>query len=372
MNNYSPTFTFNGDVQCENAPANSNSLVRKQDVSSLSFITSIASGSSDFISVDSGELSVSNLLVTDVKVDTTQSSLANYVSNAASAAALGVGDIVVLTEPTDTEMYIVKSNNGTATTDYVRITSSLSAAQIVANLSGGTGITVGSDGEISFSGDSDTVSEGSSNLYHTSARARAAISITDSGGDGALAYNSTTGVITYTGPSASEVRAHVSAGDGLEVENGIFEIALDNSNSPLYINGSGELNIGFDDSTIGLNSSDQLEFKGDTDAVSEGSSNLYFTNARAIQAFSSGNGISISGGAISLNTGFLRYDEEEVALVADTAYTVDHNLSEKYVIVQVFDSNDKLIQVDVELTDSNSLKITSAANLSDLYVVVKR
>ena len=33
--------------------------------------------------------------------------------------------------------------------------------------------------------------------------ARAAISVTDSGGDGSLAYNNSTGVLTYTGPSAS-------------------------------------------------------------------------------------------------------------------------------------------------------------------------
>lgn len=36
------------------------------------------------------------------------------------------------------------------------------------------------------------------------------LSVTDSGGDGSLAYNNSTGVITYTGPSAAEVRAHVS------------------------------------------------------------------------------------------------------------------------------------------------------------------
>jgi hypothetical protein len=59
----------------------------------------------------------------------------------------------------------------------------------------------------------DETAEGSNNLYHTTARARAAISVTDSGGDGALAYNSSTGVITYTGPSASEVRAHISVTD---------------------------------------------------------------------------------------------------------------------------------------------------------------
>ena len=65
------------------------------------------------------------------------------------------------------------------------------------------------------------------NEYHTDARARAAISVTDSGGDGALAYNSSTGVITYTGPSASEVRAHLTAGDGLDVSSG--EFAVDNT-----------------------------------------------------------------------------------------------------------------------------------------------
>ena len=36
------------------------------------------------------------------------------------------------------------------------------------------------------------------------------LSVTDAGGDGSLAYNSGTGVLTYTGPSAAEVRAHLS------------------------------------------------------------------------------------------------------------------------------------------------------------------
>jgi len=55
------------------------------------------------------------------------------------------------------------------------------------------------------------------NLYYTNTRSRLAISVTDSGGDGSLSYNNTTGVITYTGPSASEARAHfsVAVGSGL-------------------------------------------------------------------------------------------------------------------------------------------------------------
>ena len=60
--------------------------------------------------------------------------------------------------------------------------------------------------------DTGDLSEGS-NLYHTTARARAAVSHADAGGDGSFAYNSSTGVMTYTGPSASEVRAHLSISD---------------------------------------------------------------------------------------------------------------------------------------------------------------
>ena len=72
--------------------------------------------------------------------------------------------------------------------------------------------------------DTDVLTEGSTNLYHTTARARGAVSVTDSGGDGALAYNSTSGVITYTGPSAAEVRAHHTAGTGVGISSGQISI----------------------------------------------------------------------------------------------------------------------------------------------------
>jgi len=54
---------------------------------------------------------------------------------------------------------------------------------------------------------------------------RAHVSVTDAGGDGSLAYDSGTGVITYTGPSASEVRAHLSAGTGLGYSGGAFSLS---------------------------------------------------------------------------------------------------------------------------------------------------
>ena len=110
--------------------------------------------------------------------------------------------------------------------------------------------------------DTDALSEGSSNLYFTNERvddrvaalivggsnitatyddaagtltlagsaaysnadARQAISVTDVGGDGSLAYNNSTGVITYNGPSSSEVRAHLSAGTGITYSGGQISI----------------------------------------------------------------------------------------------------------------------------------------------------
>ena len=71
--------------------------------------------------------------------------------------------------------------------------------------------------------DTGDLAEGS-NLYYTNTRARAAVSATDAGGDGSFSYNSGTGVFTYTGPSATEVRSHFSAGTGVTYSSGQFSI----------------------------------------------------------------------------------------------------------------------------------------------------
>lgn len=68
--------------------------------------------------------------------------------------------------------------------------------------------------KIDFAGNTTTDLTEGSNLYYTDSRSRQSISVTDSGGDGSLTYNNATGVITYTGPSASEVRAHLSVAVG--------------------------------------------------------------------------------------------------------------------------------------------------------------
>ena len=106
------------------------------------------------------------------------------------------------------------------------------------------------------------------NLYFTDARARSAVSVTDSGGDGALGYNSSTGVITYTGPSSTEVRAHFSGGTGVTITSGSVAIGQ------------------------AVGTSDDVEFNQVTAAVVGNA-----TTATTLQTARNINGVSFNGSA---------------------------------------------------------------------------
>jgi hypothetical protein len=121
---------------------------------------------------------------------------------------------------------------------------------------------------------------------NTQADARSAISVTDAGGDGSLSYNSTTGVITYTGPSAAEVRAHFAAAGDLTYNSttGTFSVTTYKST---------DFNTDFAGKT--------------TNDLAEGNVNQYFTTARARDSVSAAN---VSGfGSLSYNstTGVFSY-----------------------------------------------------------------
>ena len=87
-------------------------------------------------------------------------------------------------------------------------------------------IVVDGGGRISSSSNV-TIAIPSSQITDFTSRVRSNITVSDSGGDGSLAYNSTSGVITYTGPSASEVRAHFTGGTGIDISSGT--VAIDNT-----------------------------------------------------------------------------------------------------------------------------------------------
>ena len=176
--------------------------------------------------------------------------------------------------------------------------------------------------------DTDDLTEGSSNLYYTDARARAAvsagtgisynsstgviastitqyadgdarsaISVTDAGGDGSLAYNSSTGVITYTGPSAAEVRAHFSAGTGVSISSGTISIGQ------------------------AVGTSDNVEFNNVTVSGTLTSDDITSTNISiAGNATVTGN-LTVSGTTTTLNTATLDVEDKNITLNAGSGDT---------------------------------------------------
>ena len=102
------------------------------------------------------------------------------------------------------------------------ISSSGKTQEEIEDIVGGQLVTNGSHTNITAS--YDDANDGAIDLSITDATIRGKVSVTDAGGDGSLAYDNGTGVITYTGPSASEVRAHISGGTGVTVSSG--EIAI--------------------------------------------------------------------------------------------------------------------------------------------------
>ncbi len=189
-------------------------------------------------------------------------------------------------------------------------------------------ITVGYDdtnGNIDFVVDNDLANYSNTNSAFIT---KSGISVTDAGGDGSLAYNNGTGVITYTGPSQAEVLAHVSGGTGITIsgsgaiattitqyaDSDVASYLSTNSyatqsyvttqvnnvidSAPGALDTLNELAAALgDDASFSTTVTNSIATKlatsdftstantwigtKDTDDLSEGTTNLYFTNARA-------------------------------------------------------------------------------------------
>ena len=147
--------------------------------------------------------------------------------------------------------------------------------------------------KLDFAGNTTADLGENTNLYFTNARARGAVSVTDAGGQGSLAYNSSTGVVTYTGPSDSDVRGtlSVASGSGLTYNSGTGEFgtsAIPNSqlaNDDITI-GSTAIALGATGTTItGLTSlASTALIAGTEDAANSieiGSGNIIFEGSTA-------------------------------------------------------------------------------------------
>ena len=191
---------------------------------------------------------------------------------------------------------------------------------------------------------SDNVSEGSTNVYHSAARARGTISVTGgnlaydsstgvlqltdaeirdaisatSSGDGSLTYTSSTGVIAYTGPTASQVQAHLSAGTGVTYSSGAISIGqavgtgdtvvFGNITTAGYLRGPTNFTIdpaGHGDNTGTLIVAGNLQVDGTTTTINSTTLtvddlNITLASGAADSAAANGAGITVDGASATL------------------------------------------------------------------------
>ena len=168
-------------------------------------------------------------------------------------------------------------------------------------------------GVLSFTqGDTDTVSEGSSNLYFTNARARSAISAS-----GDISYNSSTGVISFTQTTAPVTSVNTQTG----------AVVLD------------------------------------TDDISEGSTNLYYTDTRANSAIDTRVTKSFVDG---LNVQAASVDANSVTLGTDTTGNYVATITGTANKVSVSGSGSESATITLSLPDDVQIadSLTVAGNLT--------
>ena len=193
------------------------------------------------------------------------------------------------------------------------------------------------DGSANISFDTDSVSEGSSNLYFTNERVDDQVNTLLQAGTGIqLTYDDTAGTLTIANTNDADITG-VVAGNGLTgggtAGTVTLNVAVDDSSieidsDALQVKALGITNamlagsIGnakLSNSSVTINSN-SLSLGGtltlDTDDIAEGSSNLYFTNARARSAISASGDISYNS-----STGVISFSESASAVTSVNTQT---------------------------------------------------
>lgn len=448
-----PNNIFEGAVQLNQAPTADNHAVTKTYLEANA-VVGIATDSANYAELvtEGGDLKLKlkPLTITDVAVDTVAASLSAWVaSNYSVGDEKQEGDIIILTGVSGrAETWIHNGGSAGSTADFTEIEGQdIQAAEVRSFLSASSGIDYnaatgaftadqgeirgffsagsglaydGANGAFSLNVDSDGISEGSSNLYHTDARSRGSISVS---GDG-IAYDSSTGVISLAvgsdditeegnlfftdarsrgsisiasvaGPDVqllqynsttgvlsvelSDVFAEFSAGTGLSYSNGVYTLAANTSqiteSGNLYFTDSrARLAISVDTDGLAYNSlTGQIALNADTDDIAE-AGNLYFTEQRAQAAITAdpaaGNMASVTNGEVLVALSDFRRTFAPQNLTANTFATLNHQLGEKIVHVSAYDSNGNKVQLDVQLVDANNVKVKSVINITGAEIVV--
>jgi len=209
------------------------------------------------------------------------------------------------------------------------------------NLTGASGI------------DTDNLSEGSSNLYHTTARARSAISVS-----GDLTYDSSTGVISFTN-DAGDIES-VAAGSGLTGGGTTGEVTLN-------IGAGTGITVNADDIAVNMSAFD-------TDDLSEGSTNVYYTDARVKSLLTTLDGSIVPSADVTYDLGSSTKQWRDIyvgpgslyvngqQVVSDNSGTITISAdSNQNVAVQTSGSGD----IELDPTGSGTVQIKGTLQIED-------
>lgn len=142
---------------------------------------------------------------------------------------------------------------------------------------------------------------------------RAMISATDAGGDGSFSYDADTGVFTYTGPSAAEVRAHISESTGISITDGAISTTITQYTDALVqayisagtgvtISSSGQISIGqnvAEEANVTFNDI-QIDGDADIDGSLTVNGDVTLGNATSDTVTIKGN-LNVEGSTVSVN-----------------------------------------------------------------------
>ena len=276
------------------------------------------------------KLKVKPLTVTDVTVDATQTSLADFVTNVYTGSNFQEGDIVFLSATSPIESYI--HNGGTAGTadDWELINSGLSDAQIRAKLSASNGIdynaTTGeftadqaeirgffsagtglafAGGEFSLNATSDQITEGTNNLFY-------ADSLVDNHLSGGTAIGYNAGVISFNGTTddVTEGSNKYYASSLVYADIGLKTIAGPDVQLMTYDNTTGEFGVALSDVLAEFSAGQGLAFSfgefsldANTDDIAQlaGATNKFYADSLVDNHLSGGTAIGYNAGVISFN-----------------------------------------------------------------------
>ena len=193
------------------------------------------------------------------------------------------------------------------------------------------------------SADTDDLSEGSTNLYHTTARARAAISVS-----GDLGYNSTTGVISFTN-DAGDIES-VVAGTGMIGGGTSGDVTLNVAGGFGITANADDIQIANSDVRALFTASGDISYNNSTGVFS-------FTNdAGDIESVTAGNGLT-GGGATGAIT--IALDDSHVKGLVSAGGDLSYNSS-----TGAFSFSHPTMYNDADATDAARAAVSAGGDIA--------